>query len=284
MQRSLMLFEVLVLRSMAVFYHSQKSSAISEARWIARELEQREVDVCVGDGWDADVVLSAAAGRDMVVALGGDGTIIHVARLVAPLAIPVAGVNLGRVGFLAEMTPEALHAHIEAIAAGRFWVESRSMLQVDLVSADSTEQFLCLNEVAIARGLLPRAVHVRVHLGGDPFTTYTADAVLVATATGSTAYSLAAGGPILYPEASEFMLTPVAPHLHIGRSVVLPPDMTVALQLVTDRAAVLSVDGTDERHVTESHRVCVKRSEVVARFARFGSSNYFYTAIAHRLH
>jgi NAD+ kinase len=120
-------------------------------------------------------------------------------------------------------------------------------------------------------------------LDGDEFMTFTADGVLVATATGSTAYSLAAGGPILYPESQDFMLTPVAPHLHIGRSIVVPGDTVVTLCLDTDRPSVLSVDGGEETYLHAEDTVTVRKSALRASFARLGPRKYFYTALADRL-
>jgi NAD+ kinase len=157
------------------------------------------------------------------------------------------------------------------------------MLDVHCRLGDTTLQFLCLNEVVVARGLAPRAIHVSIRLDGEEFLTYTADGVLVATATGSTAYSLAAGGPIMYPESPDILITPVAPHLHIGRSMLVPGDSTVELGLETERQSVLSVDGTDEHPLHPRDRVEVCRSSQVARFARLGPRRYFYTAVADRL-
>jgi len=145
--------------------------------------------------------------------------------------------------------------------------------------------------IVLATGLytydvLPRPWHFvgpGTLLDGEEFLTYTADAVLVATATGSTAYSLAAGGPIIYPESRDFMITPVAPHLHIGRSMIIPGDTRVSLTLASDRPAVVSVDGFDDRQLKPYHSVHVSRSEHSARFARLGPRRYFYAALADRL-
>jgi NAD+ kinase len=238
----------------------------------------------LGNAWNVDTVSEAAGcGADLLVALGGDGTIIQVARRSAPCGVPILGINLGRVGFLAELTPQALHAQVDALLNEHFWIERRTMLDVEFRDGNQTERFLCLNEVAMARGLSSRAVHVKTVLDGHEFTTYTADAVLLATATGSTAYSLAAGGPILHPESSDFMITPVAPHLHIGRSMILPPETHVSLSLASETPGILSVDGADDRQLRRRNTVHVWRSESVARFARMGPRRYFYDAIADRL-
>jgi NAD+ kinase len=154
---------------------------------------------------------------------------------------------------------------------------------VDWKDGGIADSFVSLNEVAVMRGVSPRAVHVKVALDGEEFMTYTADGVLIATATGSTAYSLAAGGPILYPESKDIMITPVAPHLHIGRSLIVPHETRVSVTLDTDRPALVSVDGADDRHLTPENTVEVRQSEVVARFARLGPRHYFYAALADRL-
>lgn len=272
-----------MLQSVAILYHPRRRQAVAEAEWLGAEMRSHGVQTIIGDGWKPEVVNEVCCGKDLAVALGGDGTIIHVARLAAPSGIPVVGVNLGRVGFLAELTPAALHDKVDALIAGRFWIERRTMLDVEWQGDGKVDRFLSLNEVAVMRGVSPRAIHVTTLLDGENFTTFTADGVLVATASGSTAYSLAAGGPIMYPEATDFMLTPVAPHLHIGRSVIIPADSTVTLHLSTDRAAVMSVDGVEERLLKPNHAVNVRRSGSVACFARLGARTYFYSALADRL-
>jgi NAD+ kinase len=272
-----------VLERVTILFHPRRRQAIQESEWLAAELKRRGASVAVGNGWDEQQVVDLGRGADLVVALGGDGTIIHVASLVAQYEVPVLGVNLGRVGFLAEMTPATMHQEIDTLAAGAYWVEQRAMLDVVWQGEERNESFLSLNEVSVGRGVSPQAVHITALLDGHEFLTYTADAVLVVTATGSTAYSLAAGGPIMYPEDRDFMLTPVAPHLHIGRSIIVPGTSTVRLTLSSDRPAFMSVDGWTERDLKPSHTVVVCRSKMTARFARFGECSYFYTAIAERL-
>lgn len=272
-----------MLQSVAVLYHPQRPRAVEEAQWLRDRLTERGVAVFVGNGWDAEIAGEVCYEQDLLVALGGDGTILHVARLAVPYRVPTLGINVGRVGFLAEMTPEALHEKVDALAEGRFWIEERTMLEVDWQGDGTSARFLCLNEVAVARGVSSHAVHVDTLLDGEQFMTYTADGVLVATATGSTAYSLAAGGPILYPDSSDLVLTPVAPHLHIGRSVILPGDLMVTLRLSSDRPAVMTVDGSEGRTVQRDHVVNICRSSMRARFARLGPRSYFYSAIAEHL-
>jgi NAD+ kinase len=272
-----------LLQSVAILYHPHRKQARVEAEWLAQEMRSRCVETAIGSGWDSETVHRLCCDRQIAVVFGGDGTIIRIARMAAPYGIPLLGINLGRVGFLAEMTPERLHDMVEPLVQERFWVESRTMLQVHCRIGDEQEEFLCLNEVAVARGQAPRAIHVNTTLDGEDFLTYTADGVLVATATGSTAYSLAAGGPIMYPESADILITPVAPHLHIGRSTIVPGDSVVGLSVSSDRAAVLSVDGGDEHPLKPRDVVEVCRSHLQARFARLGPRKYFYAAVADRL-
>ncbi len=251
-----------MLRRIAVLYHSLRERAVEEANWIEMQMRSRGVEVAIGNGWDLEVVERLCCDKQLVIA-----------RLAAPLGVPVVGVNLGRVGFLAEMTPSALHDRVDDLVEERFWTEEHTMLDVIHHSGDLVERFLALNEVAVTRGRQMHAVHVMA----------TADGLLVSTATGSTAYSLAAGGPILYPESRDLLITPVAPHLHIGRSMLVAGDTVVSLSLASDRSGTMSVDGTDERPLIQGDTVEVCRSAIVSKFARFNPRRYFYSAIAARL-
>lgn len=272
-----------MLHNVAILYHPLREQAISQAMWLAEALQRHGVETVVGDGWDPDVVRHMCCDRELVIAFGGDGTIIRIARFAAPAGIAVVGVNLGRVGFLAELTPEKLRVSVGALVHQTYWLEKHTMLDVTHRSEGGQETILALNEVVVARGGLSHAVHVSTLLNGEDFVTYTADGVLLSTATGSTAYSLAAGGPILYPESSDMLITPVAPHLHIGRSVIVPGSSTVTMRLASDRPGLMSVDGADERRLTQADSVEVRRSETVAHFARLEPPTYFYAAIADRL-
>jgi NAD+ kinase len=272
-----------LLQSVAIFFHPRRKQAIVEAEWLAQEMRTRGVRTELGSGWDVQTVHRLCCDRQLAVVFGGDGTILRVARLASQYGIPILGINLGRVGFLAEMTPARLHEMVDPLVQERFWVEDRTMLDVHCRIDAKNHEFVSLNEVVVARGLAPRAIHVNAIIDGEELLTYTADGVLVATATGSTAYSLAAGGPIMYPESRDLLVTPVAPHLHIGRSMLVPGDSVVSLTVSGDRHAVLSVDGTEEHALRPRDVVEVCRSTRVARFARLGPRKYFYLAVADRL-
>lgn len=274
-----------MLRSTAIFYHPCKDAARAAAETLLLSLRDRGVDTFMASAWgDDDALVEGSKGRDLIIALGGDGTILRTARDTAESHAPTLGVNLGRVGFLAELTPELLPENVDRIVAGDFWVEKRFMLQAEWSQQGKRTVHHALNEVALARGSTTRAIRVRVLLDGFPYTSHTADGVLVATATGSTAYSLAAGGPIIYPRSTDVVLTPVAPHLHIGRSLVLPGTLPITLELDGEREAMLAIDGQTECPLEVGNRVTVCASPHHAHFARLGSQSYFFSALASRLH
>lgn len=272
------------LTSVAILFHPDRARAVEEAERLSERLSAKGVDVYAGPALDSRAVAQAVLGRDLAISLGGDGTIISVARETAGTGVPTLGINLGHVGFLAELTPSLLADDLNRVLAKDFWIEKRSVLEAEWNENGKQRTHLALNEVALARGTSTRAIRVEVTLNGFNYTTHTADGVMLATATGSTAYSLAAGGPIMYPEATDLLLTPVAPHLHIGRSLVLPGDVEVGLELRGDREAMLAIDGQTECPFEVGGRVMIRSSEKAALFARLGPRTYFYSVVAHRLH
>ena len=203
------------------------------------------------------------------------------ARAVVPHAVPIFGVNMGRLGFLAEIGPKELMDKLPRILAGEGRVEERAMLQVQIPVWGQT--FQALNDVVVGRSLAGRPVYLDVSVDGRRLAVYRSDAVIVATATGSTGYSLSAGGPILHPESKDLVLTPVAPHLVPARSLVLPGDAVVDLVLSTEEGATVSVDGQVNRSLESGDSVSVCRSPHVARFLRLSESSDHYRILAERM-
>lgn len=207
-------------------------------------------------------------GAGVVCVFGGDGTMLRAARQIAPLGLPLLGVNLGRLGFLTGTSVGELDGTMAEIVAGRFECEDRTVLEATVARAGLTlHRVTALNDVVVARGALVRAIHVDVRIGGEPFTVYWADGIIVATATGSTAYAMSVGGPLMIPDAEAVVVVPIAPHLSFGNAVVLPPGEPVSLE-VLDEPARISVDGQEEHDLHAGDRVDVRRSEVAARFVR----------------
>ncbi len=221
---------------------------------------------------------------DCLITLGGDGTIVRTARAAAGHDVVVLGVNLGQLGFLAELQPSELGAHLERLALGDYNVEERALLRATLASEDGKRgSFDGLNDAVVARAEKVRVIAVDVWIDGRLFTTYRADGVIVATATGSTAYSLSVGGPVLAPGLECLLVIPVAPHLTPTRALVLPGSCTVRLHLSEVCRGVLSVDGQVDQPLAGGEVVDVSLSPNRAGFVRFGPPADFYGTLFRRL-
>ena len=231
--------------------------------------------------WDDSAAQEQIEGTDCIICLGGDGSMLWAARAVVPHAVPIFGVNMGRLGFLAEIGPKELMDMLPRVLAGEGRVEERAMLQAQVPVWGQT--FQALNDVVVGRSLAGRPVYLDVSVDGRRLAVYRSDAVIVATATGSTGYSLSAGGPILHPESRDLVLTPVAPHLAPARSLVLPGDAVVDLVLSTEEGATVSVDGQVNRSLESGDSVSVCRSPHVARFLRLSESSDHYRILAERM-
>jgi NAD+ kinase len=212
---------------------------------------------------------------DLLVSLGGDGTMLRTMRLAFGTGTPVLGVNLGRLGFLAGGSVQELDGFLAEIAAGRCTTEERTLLDAQVHRKGAAElDALALNDVVVARGREVRSIHIGVTIDGAPFTTYWSDGLIVATATGSTAYGMSVGGPLILPSSRAIMIVPIAPHLSFPNAVVLDVDQTIALE-VLDEPARLSLDGQEEHDLHVGDRIDVRRAKSVARFVRTSTMRPF---------
>ncbi len=220
----------------------------------------------------------------LLLVMGGDGTILRVARVAARYQVPVMGVGFGRLGFLAELSPAGLAHRVEEILVGQFWIDDRLMIRASVVREHGIEgPFDVLNDVVAGRGTLARVVDTSVLVDGEYLTTFVGDGVIVSTPTGSTAYSLAAGGPILDPGLSNIVITPIAPHLSFLRSLVLPDTATVELSVGSKVDASLSIDGQVDLTLGRTDVVRITKSPLACRFARVHPRSYFYRYLSQRL-
>ncbi|RUA17773.1 MAG: NAD(+) kinase [Clostridia bacterium] len=252
---------------------------------IADWLQAHDIDIWMGCSWDTEVIGQELASLDMLIALGGDGTLLRTARLAAPLALPILGVNLGRLGFLAEVAPDAWQAALKRILNNDYWVEKRLMLRIE-TRRDGQQvggSIDALNEVVVSRGGQARVVRITTEVNGTYLTTYVADGVIVSTPTGSTAYALAAGGPIMAPELQNLALVPIAPHLSLARPLIMPPTTMITLKVRTDHRAILTTDGQFYIDLEDGDRVTVAASPDIASFIRLGPRDYFYQSLMERL-
>ncbi|HVH18157.1 MAG TPA: NAD(+)/NADH kinase [Myxococcota bacterium] len=206
----------------------------------------------------------SAAKLDLVVVLGGDGTLLAAARSLGDRAVPILGVNLGSLGFLTETSSGELYRALEDVFAGRYRIEQRMRLDVTALRGDRTlGHFLALNDAVIGKTALSRMIDLETLADGSPVTTYHADGLIASTPTGSSAYSLSAGGPLLLPEFEAIVLTPICPHTLTQRPLVLPETSQVEIRVHAARGGDvhLTVDGQVGHALAEGDRVRVRRAE-----------------------
>jgi len=219
---------------------------------------------------------------EIAFVFGGDGTVLRAARALSPFDIPILGVNLGRVGFLTAATIDQFDAQMGDVLAGRFTIEERALLDARLVRAGKeVVRALALNDVVVARGKEVRSINVAVRVDGEPLIVYWADGLIVATATGSTAYGFSVGGPLILPASKAITMVPIAPHLSFGNAVVFDPDQI--LELETQDASVLSLDGQEEHDLRAGDRITVRRAATVARFARTAHARPFVELLREKI-
>ena len=222
-------------------------------------------------------------GSQVVCVFGGDGTMLRAAREIAPTGVPLLGVNLGRLGFLTGTSVDELDGTLAEVLAGRHRCEDRALLEATVTRAGVTvHRGRALNDVVVARGDQVRAIHVEVRIDGEPFTVYWADGIIVATATGSTAYAMSVGGPLMLPTAQDMVIVPIAPHLSFHNAVVLDPGQRVSLE-VRDEPTRISVDGQEEHDLRAGDHIEVRRSEVAARFVRTSTMRPFLELLRQKI-
>lgn len=265
-------------KKIAVAAHPQIDEAISEAAEIAAYLEEHDISAIHGLLYNKALRDRVTAGEfDLMIALGGDGTMLRAGHLCGPSNVPILGINLGQFGFLMEIRQEEWREALTQLLKGDYWLERRMMLRAEQWRAEEClGSWHVVNEAVVGRGKMLRPVHLDTHVDGRYLTTYVADGIIVATPTGSTAYALAAGGPILPPELRNILLVPVAPHLSLERAIVLAEGSSVSVMLHSDRSAVLSVDGQIPTGLAEGDRVEIRASDHTVQFIRFQDPGYFY--------
>jgi NAD+ kinase len=262
------------VRSVGIVPHRDRGLARELAVRVALWLGERDVEVFLGRE-DAELVglphLAAGAERfarpaDLVLALGGDGTMLHTVQLVYPAPTPILGVNVGQLGYMSALEPAELEPELPRLLAGELTISERMVLELTVSSAGAAGgTWHALNEAVLEKVGGGHLVRVEVEVDQSPFTTYAADGLIVSTPTGSTAYSFSARGPIASPELRCMLLTPVSPHMLFDRSLVLGPDEEVALTVADARTAMLTVDGREVGELAPGDRVECRAAAAPAR-------------------
>lgn len=214
---------------------------------------------------------------DFAITVGGDGTIIHSAKHAAEHDKPMIGVNVGRLGFAAEVEPDNIN-DLTRLLDGDFGLQNRMLLEATVIHEDGSEEsYLVVNDATVARGQLSRIIDISVSLDNSEITAYHADGILFSTPTGSTAYSLSAGGPIVYPEMKCILLTPICPHSLISRSVVFDSSavLTATVSVRDDAPAILSIDGELNIEITPRDTIKIKKSDKSLRLMTLYDRNFY---------
>ena len=269
---------VSIPKRIAIMAHPQLNEAIQLAKQIDSYLIEQNVYSKTGLLYDQDLREGVKQGDfDILIALGGDGTMLRLGHLCGPSGIPILGINLGKFGFLMEVQDQQWQETLQRLLTGDYWLEQRMMLRAEHWRGDKRlSSWQVINEAVVSRGQMLHPVHLDTYVDQRYLTTYVADGIIMATPTGSTAYALAAGGPILPPELRNILLVPVAPHLSLDRAIVLAEGSFVSVTLHSDHQAVFSVDGQIPSILADGDRVESKASEHTVKFIRFQEPDYFY--------
>jgi len=233
-----------------------------------QHLRTRGYGACVPAGFDRDLSLA--------VVLGGDGTVLSAARQTAPIGVPILTINTGHLGFLAEAYLHQLDAALEQVLTGEWTVEERTMLIISVMRGDQRRwEVLCLNEMALHREPLTSMCHFEIAIGRHAPVDIAADGVILATPTGSTAYALSAGGPVITPDCPVLQLTPIAPHSLASRALVFSDREPVTVFPATPERLMMVVDGSAGCYIWPEDRILVRRSEQPVRFVRLADHEFF---------
>lgn len=223
-------------------------------------------------------------GSDFIVVLGGDGTLLGVSRQVSWLETPFLGVNMGHLGFMTDVETKEVFDALEKIISGNYHVEERMMLEAIVMKDDiQTETFYCLNEIGISKGTLSRILTLKTYIDDNYVDTYNADGLLISTPTGSTAYSLSAGGPIISPRVSVMLITPICPHSLNARALVVSPDEIVRVEIVDNYQEVfLTADGQQGYKLKSGDQVIIRKAPFSAKLIKV-SNRSFYDVLRKKL-
>jgi NAD+ kinase len=271
-------------RRVAVLYHPRVDASLELARQLSATLAGHGAGVELQNAWEHGALEDCLARVDWAVVLGGDGTMLRVLRLAAAHRVPIIGVNFGRLGFLAELAPSRAVQELPKLLAGQGWLEERILLRcVPRLGGTAAAPCEVVNDVFIGRGGVAKPVRLTTVVDGVPLIRFAADGLIVATPTGSTAYSLSAGGPVVAPSMAVMILTPVVPHPIPVRTFVLPGESQIDVTVHTDEPAVLSVDGQIHLPLADGDGVRVEASPLTGRFLRLAPPHQFYLSLVKRL-
>jgi NAD+ kinase len=271
-------------RRVGVVAKAASPDALRTAAELDDWLERRGIEVLLDEAVQrfrgdapARTVFTPGSDADLVVVLGGDGTLLSVARSL-PRPVPILGVNMGSLGFLTEIARAELYPELLGVLGGHYTLEERSLLRVELRRADGggAQIFRVLNDAVIGKSALARIIELTVTVDGNPVGNFRADGLIVSTPTGSTAYNLSAGGPILYPQLPVTVITPICPHTLSMRPLVVPDTSLLEVALQTQSEEVfLTLDGQEGTALSDRDRVLIHRGDEVVRLVKVAGRSFY---------
>ena len=272
------------IRRVGLVVHSGREEAVDAAGKVLAWFRERGVETsCLeGEPIEADLHLppeAFAEGLDLVLSVGGDGTLLRAAHVAYRADAPLVGVKVGRLGFLTEVDPDEAPDLLAQVLEGKMVIDERTALVAEPSGAPWTEPQWALNEVIVEKRARHRLITLRAMIADEDVTTFSADGVIVATPTGSTAYSFSARGPIVSPKVGCFVLTPVSPHMVFDRSIVVAPEEGVALEVLGDEPGLLSADGRPGLELPIGARIRIHRAERPVRLVRRPGSPSFFALL-----
>jgi NAD+ kinase len=276
----------MLIKRVGILYHPMAQATCTKANELAQFILSRGIDAWTCSAWDTEKAIKSLDSTDLIVTTGGDGTILRAAQVALQHQIPITGINMGNLGFLTELKADEAFQRLPEILAGKGWLDERAMLEAEILQEGPDSRsgiFYLLNDVVLARGLIAKLIQVKATIDSKPLTTYRADGVILATATGSTGYSLAAGGPVLDPQSADILLVPIVPHLSLGYSLVLPSSSLIELKLISTIQATLSIDGHINLPLSSGSIIRVRQSPQKTRFLRLHAQNTFFNVLEEKL-
>ena len=272
------------MKTVGIIYNAHIPEALDLSTAILDQLALGK-ESWVAAAEELDTLRQRVAQSDIVITVGGDGTILRAMQVTAPCDVPVVGINMGRLGFMTELQVHEALEKLPSYFDGEYRVEERNMLQAQVVKGNNRRDgpYHALNDAVLARDAVSRLVTVQATIDGVDLTTFRADGVILSTATGSTGYNLAVGGPVLDPQSAALVLKPVAAQMGLTSGLVLTPSAKVWLSLEGQRQATLSVDGQVDCPLEPGDRVELEQSPLKAKFLRASPPIHFYATLTQRL-
>jgi NAD+ kinase len=272
------------MKRIGIIFNPMIQAAAALAPEVSAYLTARGLEVWSSSTWEPAEARAQVPGTDLMLSIGGDGTILRAVQAVVGEDTPICGINLGRLGFMTELSKDEIQTRLPEILDGSGWIDTRTMLQATVGEPGAAPVvYHALNDVVAGRGEVARMVNVAARVDGELLNIYKADGVIVATATGSTGYAFAAGGPVIHPQSGDYLLVPMLPHLCSGHALVIPGASQLTLEVQTAYRAVLSVDGNQGHVLADGAVVTISVSPYTTRFVRLSPPASFYGTLEQRL-